>query len=649
VSRLWLLAAACAAACRVAPSAPARPNVLLVTLDTTRAEHLGAYGATGAATPAFDRIAHEGLLFTSAWTVTPLTTPAHASSMTGLYPQAHGVRNNGRFRLPGEVKTLASVLAGAGYRTGAFVGAFTVSRPFGFAAGFERFDDDFGTDGHGRARSERRADEVDTRALAWLTEAVRGPAPFFAWLHYYDAHDPNEPPIAETFRGRLYDGEIASADAALGRVLEFLGQAGVLDATVVVVAGDHGEGLGDHGEPTHGLLLYEPTIHVPLAIRAPWTVPAGSRHREPMSLVDLAPTIAALAHVDFADVDGLDVLGGEAPGEASRDVYAESLFAAEDFGWAPLFALRRGEAKWIAAPHPERYDLARDPHETENLAGRNTVADDAMRKALAALRDRRATHGGPAAALDDEMLARLQSLGYVGNGGAGAPRRETPSPGRDPKDGLRDYDDYLRGTEALNAGDDAVLLFARLVESDPSNPEFRLRLGQALRGRGDAAGAEAAYRELIRRYPDFYLAYRRLTALLTSQGRAVESRDLWLAFKARGSAFVGVDARLAESYLAHDETDAALASARRGLTASPEDAELLVLAARALERLGRDGEALASYRQALAVKPSDLTALDGALAVLARLGRPAEAKALVQDCLGRSAGNPAVASRLAGI
>jgi arylsulfatase A-like enzyme/Flp pilus assembly protein TadD len=634
----------------------------LVTLDTTRPDHLGAYGALRAATPEFDRVAADGVLFDRAWTVAPLTTPAHASVMTGLYPPAHGVRDNGRFRVSEAATTLAEAFAAAGYRTGGFAGAVPVARAFGFAQGFSAFDDDFGDDERGLARSERTASEVNARALPWLAAAVAAKAPFFAWIHYYDAHAPYEPPspFAERFAGRPYDGEIAFVDAQLGRVLETLRSAGVLDRTVVAVVGDHGEGLGDHGEATHGLLVYEAMIHVPLAIRAPWAIARGVRRHDLASLVDVAPTLSALAKVPFPnDVDGRDLLAGSssaaglddpfAPGPG-RAIYAESYFAAEEFSWAPIVSIRRGDMKWITSPRPERYDLETDPGEAENLAGREAPRDVAMSALLqrvAAAATARHLDGATTGHVDEDLLSRLQSLGYVGGGGTGGPAPGVAAGGRDPKDGVRDYNDYELGTNLIDAGGDAVPLFERLVAADPVNPQFRLRLGQAYRARGDTKAAEGAYQELLHLYPDFHLAYRRLGALLAAQGRNAECRDLWLGLRARGADYVGVDARLAESYLATGENERALATAERGLAASGFDAELSVLAGRALERLERAGEALERYRNALSARPSDTEALDSAIALLRRLGRVGEIRPLIESCVTRSAGNAAVRQRLA--
>lgn len=631
-----------------------RPNVLLVTLDTTRVDRIGAYGTTPSLTPSFDRVAAEGVLFTRAWTVTPLTTPAHSSLMTGLYPQAHGVRNNGRVRMRAGITTLASAFTASGYRTGAFVAALPVARAFGFAAGFGTFDDDFGDDAKGNPRSERNAAQVNARALPWLKAAATSGEPFFAWIHYYDAHSPYEPPqpFAERFEGRPYDGEVAYADSELGRVLATLRDTGVLDRTVVVVVADHGEGLGDHGESEHGLLLYEPTVAIPLAIRAPLAIAKGGERRQDLaSLVDVAPTLAALAGVPFpSTVDGRNLLASG----SDRPVYAETFFAAEEFSWAPIMAVRRGSMKWIAAPRPERYDLDVDPGERVDLAGRDPAKDLAIEQVLARFVSSSTDDTAPAedGIVDDELLARLQALGYIGGGaaaGAGAPQTRAASARRDPKDGVADYDAYRRGTNLIIAGGDAVDLFAELVAADPGNPEFRLRLGQAYRVTGDLRAAEATFRELVRLYPDFYLAYRRLSALLAAQGRNEESRDLWLALRARGGDFVGIDKRLAESYLATGQNEQALATALAGLATAAADAELNVLAGRALERLGRNGEALDRYRAALASRAAFTEALDGAIALLARLGRTGEIRPLIEDCIARSAGNAAVRERLAGL
>lgn len=642
-----------------------RPNVLLVTLDTTRADRLGAYGAAGAETNAFDRLAAEGVLFERAWTVTPLTSPAHASVMTGLYPTAHGVRNNGRFRMADESTTLAEILRGAGWATGGFVAAFPVSRSFGFEQGFERFDDDFGSDAGGVPRNERIAGEVNARAIPWIRERMADRTrPFFAWIHYYDAHEPYNPPgpIGARFRGRAYAGEIAYADSCLAEVIETLRRGRVLDRTVVVVAGDHGEGLGDHGEATHGLLIYEPMIHVPLAIRAPWIVPKGSRSRELASLVDLTPTILSLAGVP--PVPGLhgrtiagpktkEPEGGDDPLEpgAGRAVYAESFFGNEEFSWAPLVTVRRGDQKWIGAPVPERYDLESDPREGSNLSGRAPERDRAMRDLLAGVATRIAAGPSPSGAEgtpSEDLLERLQSLGYVGGGGAGQPAEGTSAAtGRDPKEAVADYQAYLRGTELLGRGGaaEARSIFENLVARDPRNPEFRLRLGMACRATRDEAAAEREYRRLIDDYPRFYLAYRRLAVLLEAAGRWDESVAMWRRFLATGARFVGTEARLAHATLGAGRPEEAVAICEEALARGGESRELLEIAGRALAAAGRRDEAIERYRRLLRSFPADGASLDAAMALLRDGGRPEEALALLRDCLERAPGDPGLSAR----
>lgn len=640
----------CLAAAPGCGRTPERPNVLLVTLDTTRADRLGAYGYAAAATPAFDAIAQSGVLFERAWTVTPLTTPAHASLMTGLLPPAHGVRNNGRFRLNAEARTLAEAFAEAGYGTGAFVAAFPVSRAFGLEQGFSTFDDDFGAGPQGGVRSERTCDEVLARAVPWLRESLSADGPFFAWVHFYDAHDPYEPPepFQREFRGREYDGEVASADRCLGTLLQELRRGRAENRTVVAVAGDHGEALGEHGEPTHGLFVYEEVLRVPLVIRAPWALPRGERRGDLVSLVDLPPTLLSLAGLSEEGWGhGRDLFGGDSASSDPADtrgigpgraLYAESFFGQEEFGWAPLVTVRRGDAKWVAAPRPERYDLAVDPGEIDNLAGREPERDRGMESVLAEVAGWASSSGigGAEQAVDDDLLERLQSLGYVG-GGAGASVGARESAGRDPKDAIEDYVAYRRGTDLLaqGSGGGAVAIFERLVAADPPNPEFRLRLGMAYAAAGLTADAERVYRELLALYPDFYLGVRRFAALLESQGRWQESRDLWLALRARGLPYVGIGARLSRAWLSLGRPDEALAEAEGAMAVEGRSAELLVLAGRSLEGLGRPEEALARYREAVAAFPSDGAAIAAAARLLRAAGREEELRTLFGEARRR--------------
>jgi len=269
-------------------------NVLLITLDTMRADALGAYGATNGATPNLDRLARGGVVFEDAVTAAPLTLPAHSSLFTAKYPPRHGVRDNGGFVLDREETTLAERLKTAGFRTGGFVGAYVLDRRWGIAQGFDKYFDDFDVSkakGSALASVERRANEVADHALAWL-DSVRS-SRFFAWVHFYDAHSPYDPPepYRTRFAGHLYAGEVAFVDSQVGRLLAFLEQRHLLDKTVVVAIGDHGESLGDHGESTHGFFVYRSVLHVPFTILVPGDSPGGRRVASTVRSVDLMPTL----------------------------------------------------------------------------------------------------------------------------------------------------------------------------------------------------------------------------------------------------------------------------------------------------------------------------------------------------------------------
>jgi len=519
------------------------PNLLLVTVDTVRADHLGCYGYRAAVTPWLDGLAKEGLRFDAASSSVPLTLPSHATVLSGLLPLHHGLRNNGAGALPAGTATLATLLAGSGYRTGAFVGAFVLDRRFGLGQGFEVYDDEIPRDPKAGVslESERPGREVVDRALAWLKNEDdrrdrRDDRPFFLWVHLYDAHAPYTPPAAWSLRhpGRPYDGEISEVDEQVGRLLAELDRRGVAGRTVVAVAADHGESLGEHGELTHGLLLYEPTLHVPLILRAPGNL-TPRVVRTPVSLVDLAPTLAGLLGKAFAGPgvrprDGrdlaADLLAGREP--AASEVYAESQYPAI-FGWSPLAALRRRDLKYIAAPKPELYDLGKDPKETANLLDR--LEPEPAAKGFAA-RLAEIEAGAVAAprptAADAEARARLASLGYV----AGAAARPTPgkpgaAAGIDPKTMVDLFQRFERANTHLQDGDTKAALgdLEALVAADPANPVFRGKLAEAWRSQGDFGRAVPLYRQAAEASPSDPEAWYNLAAALQEAGRLPEARS----------------------------------------------------------------------------------------------------------------------------
>ena len=399
-------------------------NVVVITLDTTRADRLSPYGYQGAPMPALERLAREGVLFDQATSVAPLTLPAHASLFTGLFPPGHGVHDNAGQALSASHTTLAEILQARSFRTGAFVGSAVLSDDRGLTQGFETYRSARALDRHAKNTRQRRADEVVDDALGWLGD-IQG-ARFLLWVHLYDPHRPYEPP--EPYRSMYTDpyvGEIAFADAQIGRLLTVLDQQGLLENTIVVVAGDHGESLGEHGERDHGVFVYESTLRVPLIIR----VPGGPRGRigEVVRLIDVMPTLLDLVRVSGPRMDGVS-LAGLMDGRERRlglEAYSESKYP-QRFGWSPLRALREGRFKVIEAPRPELYDLERDPFETRNLYDERRPLAEALLRRLAALSDGYGTPestGDAAAVLPADLQERLAALGYVAGGPAPARAR----------------------------------------------------------------------------------------------------------------------------------------------------------------------------------------------------------------------------------
>ncbi|HEX6852404.1 MAG TPA: sulfatase-like hydrolase/transferase [Candidatus Polarisedimenticolaceae bacterium] len=519
-----LILAFALAACACSGERPAR-GVLFVTLDTTRADRLGAYGYASASTPNLDALAARGVRFAQAQSTAPITLPAHASMFTGLYPPVHGVRYNGTFRVADERTTLAEVLKGAGFDTAAVPAAFPVAADTGLAQGFDRYEDLFS--GPDRASlpdtAQRSAADVSRLGEAWLREHARGR--FFLWLHYYDPHDPYEPPAPwnARFQGRPYDGEIAYVDNEVGRVLRALTELGALDDTLIVVAGDHGEGLGDHREPTHKNLVYQSTMHVPLIVKPPGRSVARVVE-EPVSLVDLMPTVLDYAGVPApAEVQGVSLRPAIAGDAATRrPLYFESLAGALSFGWAPLHGLRRGPYKFIEAPTPELYDLGADPGESSNLHGTHAEVAADLRGELRAASDaweKAAGSESAAAPMDAETRDRLASLGYLGGGAL--PSRDAG--GRDPKELAHLEGPLLEGKRRSKAQDwpGAIAIFRNVLREDPDN---RFALGEA----ANAAIAVKAFedaetfaRRMSERYPDEVQGWTLLADALLEQRRPV--------------------------------------------------------------------------------------------------------------------------------
>ena len=557
-------------------------NVLLVTIDTLRADHVGAYGNQLGLTPTFDRLAREGLRFERAYAHVPLTLPSHTTIMTGLYPFANGVRDNGSFRFDGKRATLAGVLKAAGYRTGAFVGAFPVDARFGLNAGFDVYDDKYGSRPAGGELSvlERPAEQVLEPAFAWITGAAatsqsQAPGPWFAWVHLYDPHDPYIPP--EPFKSRfasdLYSGEIAYADAALGRVLERLQTTGALANTVVTVASDHGESLGEHGERTHGLFAYEATIRVPLVIWAPPAIRAAAVAAT-ARLVDVMPTLLDLLGIDSPQpIDGRSlrplVGGGATPADPGS--YFEALNASLTRNWAPLTGLVRDGLKLIDLPVPELYEVAADPGERENLyARRRDLAAPLERQLDALMSHATKPAAGP---VDPETEQRLRALGYV------------VSP-------------VARPARTYTARDDPKNLVALQNRLDAA-------LDAVKAGKPDLA--EQTLKALIAERPDFTIAYDRLAFIYHETSRLDEAIAVLESASRAGATGAASLATLGGYLQEANRFDRSVAVLEAALKLNPSQIDAYEKLGVTYTRMRRFVDAERMFRQVLSLAPNSAT------------------------------------------
>ncbi len=555
------------------------PNVLLITIDTVRADRIGAYGYSKASTPVLDRLAREGVRFANATTQAPLTGPAHAALLTGVYPARLGVRDNATTPIPESATTAAEAFKAKGYRTGGFVGAFVVTAPYGFAQGFDVFDADFpGFTDAQKLQVQRRGDAVVDAALKWLEADARSAQPFFGWVHLYDAHAPYDAPapFGARFKASPYDGEIAYVDACIGRLIAALEQSGRLDRTIVTVVADHGESLGEHGEAEHGMFLYEGVLRIPWIVRLPGRAHAGATIDEQVRAIDVLPTIAQLARVPLSGVDG-DALVPAINGTARTNVpasYAETYYPKWHYGWSELRSLRDGRWKYIDAPKPELFDLSGDAGEQRNLAGARGPLAAGMSAAVARI----GGGFGPAATAtapqpDAETLARLRSLGYVG---MAAPARPGVR-GADPKDMIAGAEafrvDISRAMDALgrNDGPAAIIQLKRLLATNPRSYELHLFLG-------DAYAATRQFDNALGEYAAAALVNPRTAAPALSAARA---------------------------YLAQGDTTRALQKADEAGRIEPGATDVTVVRGTIYERDGRTADAMSAYAAAVRANPSD--------------------------------------------
>ncbi len=632
---------------RLRPAAPSHPNLLLITIDTLRADHVGAYGASAAmpgATPTLDALAARGVRFDQVQTAVPLTGPSHATILTGQYPPVHGVRGNVVFTLGTAYPTIATLLKRRGFRTAAFVGAYPVAAAFGFNQGFDTFDEEFHETSPGEPGAERRANEVADAAIRWLaTNHHTDPAPFFAWLHFYDPHAPYDPPspYRERFSGHPYDGEIAFADAQIGRVFDALRASGLDANTVIVVLADHGEGLGDHHELTHAILIYQSTMRVPLIIAGPG-VPQNRVASTRAGTIDVLPTVMSLLGFDSdKSLLGQDLrpqmIGRPTAADA---LYAESLFGRLNCHWAALRGWVKDDWKLVSGAGPELYNLTQDPGELRNLA---LVEPDRVRRMTEELQrglQRLAPRGDQATPnpISAEQEQRLRSLGYAAGSGGGGALDDPRLP--DPKTHVELYDRLqaagIASGPALARAFDDVVAITRL---DPDNPFASGTLASMAYRHGSLVVAANAFARTLEIDPDRPGVRQNYGKLLRELGLDAESeRQLRIAVEQSGADDSQTRISLAETLIALKKIPEADALITAVIGREPKNPDALTAKGHLLLAAGHAADALPYFEQATA-KADVESDIELARAYLAA-GQPQKARDAATEALRRVSGHP---------
>ncbi len=654
--------------------APDRPlNLVVITLDTIRADRLPAYGGRTLRTPAIDALAARGVLFERAVAPVPLTLPSHTTVFSGMYPLTHGVRDNGSQMVPRDVPLLADLARSAGYRTGAFVGAFVLDGRWGLNRGFETYFDDFDLhqpDLVSIGDIRRPANEVIDRAIEWLRQDRE--KPLLLWAHLYDPHAPYDPPspYREQYPSDPYLAEIAFADAQIGRLLDAIDEAGLRDRTAIVLAGDHGESFGEHGESGHGYFVYEPTLRVPLVIAVPGA-PQGIRRGELVSLVDLLPTMCGWLNVPAPTPQTGQSLGPLLGGRGAwvpEAVYAESVYARLHFGWSELASYTDHRFKLVDSSEAELYDLQADPGEQQNLAGAQPERVTSMRRQLGALVQALSKPRAPwQAAVDLEAQERLSSLGYVT--GSAPPAADASGRLPAPAEKIAIYNELIRSRELAEDGDltGAAQSLERLVRDEPGVIDAWAALGAIRLKLEEVEGALIAFREGLQRKPDepvlavglaqaqmkARLVEDALKTLLAAKERMpLEARITFLLGAAElqrqqpdaaaryfdetlrlNPKAAAAHAELADVAVLRRDFATAIERARRALALDPRVSGAHLYTGRALESEGRLDEAAEEYRQELAIHPGDPRPAHALTAIAERTGEPGARERMLREVI----------------
>ena len=661
--KAWRIPVCCLIACvgfarglAAADSNP-HPNVLLITVDTLRADHLGCYGYRSIKTPNIDELAHQGVRFERAYAQVPLTLPSHVVILTGTYPMYNHVRDFTGVGLPANIGIISEAFKRHGYATAAFVSAFVLDgSAWGLRRGFDVYDDRFDPNQYqtrNPGNIQRRGDETVDSFLAWF--AKRPSKPFFVWIHLYDPHSPYEPPepYSSQYRGHPYDGEIAFDDAQVGRVLKNLQDAGIYDRTAIAFLSDHGESLGEHGEAEHGFFLYNATIHVPLIVKPAATQAKRARNvGAVVSTVDVAPTLLQMARLDdpitrqFQGRSLATLLAGESPAESrNRTAYSETLYPLNNFGWSPLKSLITRAYAYIEAPEPELYDLKMDPGEKRNLFAQHRAEANSFKGQLDAMESRYAgrTPAAGANPLPRETVEKLKSLGYLAYSAPASARR----PGAklaDPKSKIQVYQTVERANDLAEAGrfreadslvqqlsrtetklylipfmrgeyasfegrhKDAQQYFLACLKLNPDFQQAILGLAKAYHADGQTDKAKTFLELDVHKYPHDFLGYYGLAVIASETRKYAEAISNFQACLREkpdyGLASLGLGIAQVES----QKYAEALPNLRRATGLGSQEVLRLNYLGIATDRLGDRQSAIKLYQQALALGPDFMPA-----------------------------------------
>lgn len=611
-----------------------RLNILLITFDTTRADRLGAYGYSQGLTKSFDDFAQVGVLFERAYAPAPVTLPSHATMLTGLYPPEHGLRVNGDGRLPQEIPFLPEILKKNGYDTAAFIAAPVLDSKYGLDRGFDLYDDDLPRSGSLRGEPRRDGKLVVDQALHWLKQ--RTDRPFFCWIHLYDAHAPYDSrpgAYQRRFEQNPYDAGVAWEVDQFGRLMTFLRERGLDADSLCVVAGDHGEGLDDHLENEHGMLVYNTTLHVPFVFVGQKHCQRGVRVPETVSLVDLMPTILDLLRIPPPQHVSGRSLAAALKGQPiePRECYAEAESPFVLNRWAPLRTVISGRWKYIHTTKPELFDLEQDPGELTNLVQSSAAEQQRLQELLEITQEKFVLATAQNLKLSEKDIGNLQALGYVAGGKRPA---EDNSPSAAALPDVKDFLPYLakyerakhlaiegKGAQSTDKLTTAITLLEEVVQSTPDFPLADLLLGDCLAQAGRKADAEKTYQALLSRRPDFLKAHFNLGRIYSEQGRFEEAAAQFREYLRASPDEATAHFELAETLTQLKEFDDAIASYRAVLRIAPDFAAASLQLGRLLIQLQRPDEAQVCFEEALKRDPRSLDLLAHMVMVLVQTGQ----------------------------